>query len=227
MRQMKCLFLYLQAVLLHTLQGPKHLQSPPLPVAFLFFLHRYCGIVWYETLQLVQLSECQWATSAAIFIANEKLLFFCNNNCSCVDAICTACQHVTSKHVEKLYWLLLLFEIRSDKLYEVGNKPSPMFCFVLFCFHLKYLYSWCNTTLTSRFCFVNISCPACCSLSCYLLVSCNTSVHTPQGSIYMYTSDSWFKTHQIPPVLNLHLESCWQEFVETYIFRVITKLKLC
>ena len=134
MRQMKCLFLYLQAVLLHTLQGPKHLQSPP-PVSFLLLLHQYCGIVWYETLQLVQLSECQWATSAAIFIANEKLLFFCNNNCSCVDAICTACQHVTSKHVEKLYWLLLLFEIRSDKLYEVGNKPSPMF---LFCF----VFTW-------------------------------------------------------------------------------------
>ena len=26
----------------------KHLQSPPLPVAFLIFLHQYCGIVRYE-----------------------------------------------------------------------------------------------------------------------------------------------------------------------------------
>ena len=37
--------LYLQAALQHILQGPKHLQSPPLPVAFLFFLHQCCVIV--------------------------------------------------------------------------------------------------------------------------------------------------------------------------------------
>ena len=30
---------YLQATLQHLLQGAKHLQSPPLPVTFLFFLH--------------------------------------------------------------------------------------------------------------------------------------------------------------------------------------------
>ena len=36
---------YLQETLQHILQGPKHLQSPPLPVAFLFFLHQCCGIV--------------------------------------------------------------------------------------------------------------------------------------------------------------------------------------
>ena len=38
-----------QAALLHMLQGPKKLATPPLPVAFLFFLHQCCGIVWYET----------------------------------------------------------------------------------------------------------------------------------------------------------------------------------
>ena len=40
---------YLQAVLLHMPQWPKHMQSPPLPVAFLLLLHQCCGIVWYET----------------------------------------------------------------------------------------------------------------------------------------------------------------------------------
>ena len=32
-------FTYLQEALQHMLQRPEHLQSPPSPVAFLFFLH--------------------------------------------------------------------------------------------------------------------------------------------------------------------------------------------
>ena len=41
--------IYLQSTLQHRLRGPKHLQSPPLPVAFLLFLYQCCGVVWYET----------------------------------------------------------------------------------------------------------------------------------------------------------------------------------
>ena len=40
--------------------APKHLKPPPLPVAFLFFLHQFCDM---RRLHLVQLSECQRATS--------------------------------------------------------------------------------------------------------------------------------------------------------------------
>ena len=44
-------------------------------------------------LQLVQLSECQWATSAEIFIVGRKQATSCKNlellNCSSIDVTCT------------------------------------------------------------------------------------------------------------------------------------------
>ena len=36
--------------------APKHLQSLPLPVAFLLLLHQYCGVVWYETTALTSVT---------------------------------------------------------------------------------------------------------------------------------------------------------------------------
>ena len=41
------LWTHFNSALLQTLQGKTCLQSPPLPVAFMLFLHQYCGIVWY------------------------------------------------------------------------------------------------------------------------------------------------------------------------------------
>ena len=63
---------YLQVILLHMLQGPKHSQSPPLPVAFLLILHQFCGIVWYETTATCATVRMSVSNKCRDFIASGK-----------------------------------------------------------------------------------------------------------------------------------------------------------
>ena len=98
--------LYLQAPLLHMLYRPKHLQSPPLPLVC--SAYNWC---WMRWLQLVQLSECQWATSAEILktiLRHVKGFELLNNihNCTGVThtvvGVLSVCQLMTS-HIVKVH----------------------------------------------------------------------------------------------------------------------------
>ena len=76
--------------------APKHLKPPPLPVAFLFFLHQFCDM---RRLQLVQLSECQWATSV---YSQLKL-----RHIHTVVGVLSICQLMTSSHTVIVHLLLV------------------------------------------------------------------------------------------------------------------------
>ena len=86
--------LYLRAAPLHMLQGPKHLLSPPLPVAFLLFLHQYCGIVWYETTATCATVRMSVSNKCKDFYSQWKTMLRHYLSCWCVHSDIVYCQCV-------------------------------------------------------------------------------------------------------------------------------------
>ena len=83
--------LYLQAVHLHMLQRPEHLQSPSLPVAFLLFLHQYCEI--WENCNLCNCQNISEQQVQETFIVNKKIPYITKIfellNHSSIDVTCS------------------------------------------------------------------------------------------------------------------------------------------
>ena len=86
-------------------QWPKHLQSPLLPVAFLLLLHKYCGIVWYETT-----ATCATVRMSAI---SSKWKDFCS------ECIYTAKINVLFSKVVSYYNCMTILTMQ---FYECGDE---------------------------------------------------------------------------------------------------------
>ena len=61
-------------------------------------------------LQLVQLSECQWATSAVIFIASGEIMSYKILSCWLIhNCVLSLCQLMTSSHTVIVHQLLMFW----------------------------------------------------------------------------------------------------------------------
>ena len=101
---------YLRAAPLHMLQVLKHLQSPPLPVAFLLLLHQYCRI-WCNC----NLHNCQNVSEHQVwrFYSQLKLRhvnFWAFEYYSTVVGVLSMCQLMTSSHTVIVHPLLVFLE---------------------------------------------------------------------------------------------------------------------